>query len=137
MIEGLKQDRAQFELILALREPLRDHSEELVGAYPCCRGLGLGPDHTWRMLYIARGQKLNRVLRHSTGQAHDLNLEESYWIFPYFANHHTSALLEIENSNGRPVQTARIPPRPPSARRSIAPPRRIPWLHRHQDNHPQ
>lgn len=64
MIEGLKQDREQFELILALREPLLNHSEELIGAYPRCRGLGLGSDHTWRMLYIARGQLLNQVLRH-------------------------------------------------------------------------
>lgn len=84
------------------------------GAYVASRswsgGLGLWSDYTWRILFIARGQQLNLVLRHLTGQVHDLNSKESYWIFPYFTIRRTFALLEIEDGKGRPVQTVPLNP---------------------------
>jgi hypothetical protein len=100
MVEALKDDRRQFEEILALREPLRDRSDNLVGAYLYCRRLGLSPDHAWRMMYVARGQKLNTIL-HYIDEESKFDAATHYLVFPYFKNYHTFSMLKVHDTDGK------------------------------------
>jgi hypothetical protein len=107
MVEALKNDRSQFEEILALQGPLRDREDSLVGAYLYCRRIGLSPDHAWRMMYVARGSKLNHIL-HYVDEEDKFDDATHYLVFPYFKNYHTFALLKIHNTDGKFIRSIEL-----------------------------
>lgn len=109
MVEALKSDRKQFEEILALREPFRDRSDSLIGAYLYCRRLSLSPDHAWRMMYVVSGAKLNSLL-HYVDEQDKFEDGTFYLVFPYFKNYHTFALLKVHHTSGKFVRSIELNP---------------------------
>jgi hypothetical protein len=110
LIKSLKSERQQFEEILALREPFRNHSEKLGAAFMYCRRLDLSTDHAWRMFYAASGEEINRALHYPPDDSRAFNPTQLCWVFPYFANHHRVALLEIHDADDKPVRTVKLNP---------------------------
>jgi len=110
LVTGLKDERQQFEDILALREPFRLQSQKLTQAFMYCRRLELSRDHAWKMFYVAIGADINRALHYSPDDSRTLNPTEIYWIFPFLENHHRFAMLEICDVNENPVRTVKLNP---------------------------
>ncbi len=108
MVQDLKDQRDQFDDILALSTPFRSQSTNLSRAAMYCRRLGLEWHEAARMFSVARGEDVNRVLHYSRRQVPPLDPEELYWIFPYFKNRYTFALLEIHDESGKSVRTVKL-----------------------------
>jgi len=110
MVQRLKQERQQFEDILALREPFRDgaQSPSLMQAGLYCRRLGLSTDHAWRMFYPAPGEAINAALRLPVAHVRALNPKQVYFVHPYFKNHHTFGVLQIEDETNNLVRILRL-----------------------------
>ncbi len=109
-IRSLKDERQQFEEILALGQPLRTYCPQLGVAYMYCRRLGVEPHHAGRMFYVTSGETINNVLHYARQSVRPLNAKELYWVFPYLRSHHVFGLLEIEDAQGKLVRTVRLNP---------------------------
>ncbi len=110
MIDSLKEEREQFEEILKLREPFRNRDVSLVGAYIYCRRHNLSVDHAWRMIYVAKGSKLNQILHYSPTHVERFQPETPYIVYPYFKNRHTFAMLQIRDVHGKHVKSIELNP---------------------------
>jgi hypothetical protein len=62
------------------------------------------------MFYAAKGEDINRALHYLPEDGRAFNPTELYFVFPYFANHHTVALLEIHDAEDKPVRTVSLNP---------------------------
>ena len=110
IVERLRNDREQFQSVLALRNGLRERSDRLGVASMFCRGKEFDPDHIWRMLYFAHGRDLNRVLRNWLKREDVFDATKCYLVVPYMVNRHSYGLLEIRDLNEKHVQTVVLNP---------------------------
>ncbi len=60
------------------------------------------------MFYPALGEAINRALHLPTDHVRALDPSGVYFIYPYFKNHHTFGVLQIDDENNNPVCTVRL-----------------------------
>src|SRR5713226_1623368 len=78
IVQNLKDERQQFEQILALGQPLRTYGPGLPEAFMYCRRLGVEPHLAARMFYVVRGEALNKVLHYANHSVRPLKPNELF-----------------------------------------------------------